>query len=108
MLHRRCASGYRSNSTQQTRAPQTARAIPQGKVLSPNVQQRDRDCRGKEQHGAQPAEARVKLRLRRIDREAAAGEQEHRKPFGLNHPRQRLFTKENQQNQPDKQRKQNI
>ena len=55
--------------------------IPQGKVLSPNVQQRDRDCRGKEQHGAQPAEARVKLRLRRIDREAAAGEQEHRKRF---------------------------
>ena len=82
--------------------------IPQGKVLSPNVQQRDRDCRGKEQHGAQPTETRVKLRLRRIDREAAAGEQEHRKPFGLNHPRQRLFTKENQQNQPDKQRKQNI
>ncbi len=48
------------------------------------------------------------LRLRRIDREAAAGEQEHRKPFGLNHPRQRLFMEENQQNQPDKQRKQNI
>ena len=40
--------------------------------------------------------------------EAAAGEQEHRKPFGLNHPRQRLFMEENQQNQPDKQRKQNI
>ena len=57
---------------------------------------------------AQPAETRVKLRLRRIDREAAAGEQEHRKPFGLNHPRQRLFMEENQQNQPDKQRKQNI
>ena len=28
--------------------------------------------------------------------------------YGGNHPRQRLFMEENQQNQPDKQRKQNI
>ena len=108
MLHRRCASGYRSNSSTANTSTANRASQSRSKVLSPNVQQRDRDCRGKEQHGAQPAEARVKLRLRRIDREAAAGEQEHRKPFGLNHPRQRLFTKENQQNQPDKQRKQNI
>ena len=82
--------------------------IPQGKAL-PNVQQRDRDCRGKEQRSAAGSETRVEPNSAEdVDREAAAGEQEHRKPFGLNHPRQRLFMEENQQNQPDKQRKQNI